>query len=149
MYILLLHTQVIGLGTLGLVYTLSTEALPRMEATRGKVKAWRVDSLRSGDLEEVNSKAMPISCEQLRFQDQGSSEKLGSGHGVGVCVLGAATQEAVSPRGRASREVAWTQGTCGAATNRSACPAPPPPPRQFQNTRPTSRVLLLWGIGDS
>ena len=69
MYILLLHTQVIGLGTLGLVYTLSTEALPRMEATRGKVKTWRVDSLRSGDLEEVNSKAMSISCdEQLRFQ---------------------------------------------------------------------------------
>ena len=34
-------------------------------------------------MEEVNSKAMPISCEQLRFQDQGSSEKLGSGHGVG------------------------------------------------------------------
>ena len=63
MYILLLHTQVIGLGTLGLVYTLSTEALPRMEATRGKVKAWRVDSLRSGDLEEVfNSKAIvPVS----------------------------------------------------------------------------------------
>ena len=83
MYILLLHTQVIGLGTLGLVYTLSTEALPRMEATRGKVKAWRVDSLRSGDLEEVNSKAMSISCEQLRFQFQDSSEKLGLGHGVG------------------------------------------------------------------
>ena len=34
-------------------------------------------------MEEVNSKAMPISCEQLRFQDQGSSEKLGFGHGVG------------------------------------------------------------------
>ena len=39
--------------------------------------------MRSGDLEEVNSKAMSISCEQLRFQFQGSSEKLGFGHGVG------------------------------------------------------------------
>ena len=102
MYILLLHTQVIGLGTLGLVYTLSTEALPRMEATRGKVKAWRVDSLRSGDLEEVNSKAIgPVSNSDSKIKvswDLDTAWGLGSGNPGG----------GQRPRGRASREVART-----------------------------------------
>ena len=84
MYILLLHTQVIGLGTLGLVYTLSTEALPRMEATRGKVKAWRVDSLRSGDLEEVNSKAIvPVSNSDSKIKVLQRSWDLDTAWGLG------------------------------------------------------------------